>query len=153
MKNIIINHPDGNVTLQEIQNDVNVAILRYGSNELAFTAKTVQALIDKINTLSNNSSEVFEMLKEVTETLERVLDSAYCQVNDDGTVDESKKVINSFSDNVQDASTPDKEMILSIVEKAFDNNIYSTAFESEMDSYSSSVEGREEMLKEIKEKL
>jgi len=109
---VIINHPDGNVTLQEIQNDVNVAILRYGSNEFAFTAKTVQALIDKINTLSNNSSEVFEMLKEVTETLERVLDSAYCQVNDDGTVDESKKVINSFSDNVQDASTPDKEIKL-----------------------------------------
>jgi hypothetical protein len=50
---IIIKHPQGDVSIQELQNDVNKARDIYGNNQYAFTPMTVQALIDKIIELNN----------------------------------------------------------------------------------------------------
>lgn len=49
-QNTVINHPDGVVTLQEIQNDVDAwkTYSAFNPDAWGFTAKTVQALIDKI---------------------------------------------------------------------------------------------------------
>lgn len=48
MKNIKINHPDGEISLQELQKDVDTAISISGQNHHCFTPKTVQSLIYKI---------------------------------------------------------------------------------------------------------
>lgn len=42
--------------------------------------------------------QLLNALKEVTERLERVLDSAYCQVGDDGTVEWAKGIIKSATE-------------------------------------------------------
>lgn len=49
-QNTVINHPDGVVTLQEIQNDVDAwkTYSAFNPDAWGFTAKTVQALIDEI---------------------------------------------------------------------------------------------------------
>jgi len=49
MKNIIIHHPQGECTLEEIQADVVASRTKFNSTDFSFTALTVQALIDKIN--------------------------------------------------------------------------------------------------------
>lgn len=52
--NCTLNHPiHGTVTLQEIQDDVDSINQRKEKSYLAFTSSTVQALIDKIEELSN----------------------------------------------------------------------------------------------------
>jgi len=48
----IIEHPDGNITLEELQNDIDEWLKTHSPDELGFTAKTIQALINKISELS-----------------------------------------------------------------------------------------------------
>lgn len=45
---IIINHPQGDFTLESIQKDVDVAKIKFGKYNFCFTVPTVQSLIDKI---------------------------------------------------------------------------------------------------------
>lgn len=56
MKNITVNHPNGSLTLEELQADVNAAKQKGLSERWAFTPETVQCLIDKINQLQNENS-------------------------------------------------------------------------------------------------
>lgn len=52
---IVLNHPDGKFTLQDLQNDVDVAKSMYPLDKWTFTTKTVQILIDKIMELSSET--------------------------------------------------------------------------------------------------
>ena len=70
----MINHPLGVVSLQEIQNDVDVIARKHTKDYLAFTYLTVQALIDKIielqtsihqKTANSTIKTPFEKLKEL----------------------------------------------------------------------------------------
>lgn len=57
-KNIIIKLPNGmDVSLDELQNDVNASKRFFNSDQYCFTAYTVQGLIDKINELSNSNTQ------------------------------------------------------------------------------------------------
>ena len=65
---IIINHPDGKCSLQEIQNDVKAWIKMQGVNStFGFTPKTVQALIDKIEELNLENKSLKDALYDVPE--------------------------------------------------------------------------------------
>ena len=48
MEKIIIKHPDGDISLVELQNDVDAAKAKGLTNQWAFTPETVQALINYI---------------------------------------------------------------------------------------------------------
>lgn len=52
MKTIIINHPEYEISLDELQDDVNAAKSKFLKYQFSFTAMTVQALIDKVNELA-----------------------------------------------------------------------------------------------------
>lgn len=70
MKTILINHPQGVITLKELQEDVNIAQKRIGSHEFAFTTQTVQALIDRIIKDSETIDGLKSREKELTEKAE-----------------------------------------------------------------------------------
>lgn len=71
MKTILINHPTaGIITLEEIQNDVNVWRKNHHYDTFGFTGLTVQALIDKIIKDSDTIAALKTKNKELTQQLE-----------------------------------------------------------------------------------
>lgn len=52
MKTILINHPEYEISLDELQDDVNAAKSKFLRYQFAFTTMTVQSLIDKVNELA-----------------------------------------------------------------------------------------------------
>jgi hypothetical protein len=58
MKNILFKIVDTDVSLQDLQNDVNASIEKGYNHNFAFTRHTVQGLIDKVNELSENKMKL-----------------------------------------------------------------------------------------------